>query len=184
MPDSDRVYHSEPGWRGGFFASDEMDTLLSTGEVDVYFDSPEPAAVAARLSGGPLVLRHCKSGEAEYCNVFYSFESSLTSIDDFVDKIVAFDTNVSISGDALLVKCLSEHGCQLVECNMTSAEVFDEHIEFVFSGDDENTLQWVISERVAAGVIGSSDVPPDPETQFVILAETDNVSRQVVVLGL
>ena len=59
-------------------------------------------------------------------------------------------------------------------------------VGFVFSYDDENTLQWILSGFVAAGVTDDYNFdiafPESATDNLVVLARTESVPRQVVVL--
>jgi phosphonate transport system substrate-binding protein len=56
----------------------------------------------------------------------------------------------------------------------------------VFSGDDENAVQWVISGRVDAAVVDSgvfSEIPEETQDQLTVLAETEALPRHVVIVS-
>lgn len=63
--------------------------------------------------------------------------------------------------------------------------VGNDEVGFVFSYDDENTLQWVLSGLTAAGVTDdyNFDVafPPEATEKLVELARTEFTPRQVVL---
>jgi phosphonate transport system substrate-binding protein len=63
--------------------------------------------------------------------------------------------------------------------------VADDEVGFVFSYDDENTLQWVLSGLVAAGATDdyhyNEAFPAEEREKLVSLTKTESVPRQVVV---
>jgi len=81
---------------------------------------------------------------------------------------------------------LIENGLSLAGKRSTEDSVRDDEIGFVFSYDDENTLQWVLSGLTDAGVTDdyNFDVafPEDARAQLVELARTEFTPRQVVVI--
>ena len=58
-------------------------------------------------------------------------------------------------------------------------------MNYVFSGDDENTAHWVIEGKGDAGAVSNldfMDLPVDLREQFRIIWETEPVPRQLVAL--
>ncbi|MGD1849420.1 MAG: PhnD/SsuA/transferrin family substrate-binding protein [Cyanophyceae cyanobacterium] len=59
-------------------------------------------------------------------------------------------------------------------------------VGYVFSDSDETSIQWVLSKRVSAAAIGSSDflkIPQETRDQLVILAKTESVPRHLVMVS-
>jgi phosphonate transport system substrate-binding protein len=57
-------------------------------------------------------------------------------------------------------------------------------VGYLFTGDDENTIQWVISGRIAAGATDNqnyAEIPEETRDGLTILAETDDIPRQLVL---
>ncbi len=165
---------------------DEMAQLLKTGEVDLYFDSIYPATIISDAAGAQPILRRWRFGVEEYSTViFASKESGITSIDELPGSMVAMDAPYSTSGFLLPAVHLVETGLTLQGKRTYNDPVAAEDVGFVFSYDDENTLQWVLSDLVAAGATDDYhyDVAFGTETatQLVELARTNPVPRQVVV---
>ena len=52
--------------------------------------------------------------------------------------------------------------------------------------DDDNTIEWVLSGRTSAGVVDNltfaDDIPAETQEQLVIIAETEDVPRRVVMV--
>lgn len=162
-----------------------MAALLENGELDIYFDSPYPALLVSAESGASPLLRRWKDGVEEYHTIFFTrADSGIASLEDLQGKMVAFDEPFSTSGYMLPRAHLIEAGFTTTEKSSPEAEVGAEEIGYVFSGEDENSIEWVLSGRVAAGVtdhIHFSEIPEETRNQLTILAETENVPRQVVV---
>ncbi len=167
--------------------TDEMVQLLKTGEVDIYFDSTYPATLISDASGAQIVLRRWRFGVEEYQSVIFATkESGITSLEDLRGKIVAMDAPYSTSGFMLPAVHLTQNGLSLVGKATYNDPVGSDEVGFVFSYDDENTLQWILSGLVQAGVTDdyNFDVafPKEATEQFVVLARTGYTPRQVMLV--
>jgi len=168
-------------------STNEMIELLAKGEVDLYFDSTYPATLISDKSDSRIILRRWRFGVEEYQGViFASVASGITSIDGLPGHIVAMDAPYSTSGFLLPSVHLLENGLTLAGKQNYGDPVADNEIGFVFSYDDENTLQWVLSGLTDAGVTDdyNFDVafPEEARSQLVELARTEFTPRQVVVM--
>lgn len=168
-------------------STEEMAQLLSNGEVDLYFDSTYPATLISDQSGAKILLRRWRFGVEEYQSViFASAASGIKSVDDLPGHMIAMDAPYSTSGFLLPSVYLTEKGFSLVGKKSAGDPVGSDEIGFVFSFDDQNTLQWVLSGRTEAGVTDDfhfdADFPDEARTQLVELARTESTPRQVVVI--
>jgi len=168
-------------------STNEMIQLLAKGEVDLYFDSTYPATLISDAAGAKIILRRWRFGVEEYQSVIFASEASgITSIDQLPGHMVAMDAPYSTSGFLLPSVHLMENGLSLKGKKSAGEAVAADEIGFVFSYDDENTLQWVLSGLTAAGVTDdyNFDVafPEDARAHLVELARTEYIPRQVVVI--
>ena len=166
---------------------EEMSYLLSTGQVDLYFDSVYPATLVSDASGAHPILRRWRFGVEEYHSViFASKESGIEFIGELPGHTISFDSPYSTSGFLLPSVYLLEKDLNLVGKRSFNDPVKSNDVGFVFSYDDENTLQWVLSGFVAAGVTDdyNFDVafPESATDNLVVLARTESIPRQVVVI--
>ena len=166
----------------------DLDTMISwfeQGEIDLYFDSLYPALLVSDATDAQPILRRWKDGVGEYHSIFFTLpRTDYTSVADLQGGLVALDEPVSTSGFLVPISYLIQQNLTVVERSSSSASVAADEIGYVFSGDDENTIQWVFSRRVRAGVVDSEtfrDIPENVRSQIVILAETDPVPRQVTL---
>lgn len=164
-------------------SAEEMTRLLQTGEVDLYFDSVYPATLISDSIDAEIILRRWRFGVEEYYSVIFAKESSnIDTLADLQGKVVAFDTPYSTSGYFLPVITLLDNGFTVVG---RQSPLGENEIGLVFSYDDENTIQWVLSDIVAAGATDDFNyynlIPDDIRSQLVVLTETIRVPRQVAV---
>jgi phosphonate transport system substrate-binding protein len=164
-----------------------MTEWMESGEVDIYFDSTYPALLVSEGSGSVPILRRWKEGIEEYHSVIFSLaDGDLDSIEDLPGHSIAFDEIYSTSGYMLPLAYMVEAGLTAVEVPDTDAEIPDDQVGYVFSGDDENAIQWVISGLVDAAVVDSgaySEIPEETRDQLAIIAETEPLPRHLVIIS-
>ncbi|RMG10317.1 MAG: phosphate/phosphite/phosphonate ABC transporter substrate-binding protein [Cyanobacteria bacterium J055] len=175
--------------RGEVKVAPDMETMaqwLKTGEVDLYSDSPYPALIVSEESGAKPMLRRWKDGIAQYHTVIFARgDRGLQSLDDLNGKTIAFEENFSTSAYLLPLGYLRRAGYQAVEIESADATIPPDRIGYIFTGDDENSIQWVISGKVAAGAIDSATferIPEATRAQLTILAETETVPRHMILM--
>lgn len=163
---------------------EEMTELLRSGEVDLYFDSTYPATLISDETGAQIILRRWKFGVEKYnAVIFASKDSGITSVDQLAGQIIVMDAPYSTSGYLLPAVHLMENGLMLSGKKDYNQPVASDEVGFVFSYDDENTLQWVLNGFASAGVVDDYrfDVafPADVTANLVVLARTETTPRQI-----
>ncbi|MFQ5873832.1 MAG: phosphate/phosphite/phosphonate ABC transporter substrate-binding protein [Dehalococcoidia bacterium] len=161
-----------------------MAELLRTGVVDLYFDSAYPTIVVSDLSGSESILRRWKQGSAEYWSVYFTRkDSGIESRDDLVGKRIAFEEPFSTSGFVLPAGTLLQRGFKLTPYAHPADDVAPGEIGYVFSREDENTLEWVVRGLVSGGATSNLDydeLPEELKSQLVIVGKTIAMPRQIV----
>ena len=164
----------------------DMVDLLARGDVDLYIDSPLPVAATMVQADARPFLRRWKKRKSEYHSVIFALKSSrLQSLDDLRGKLIAFDERYSTTGHLLPQALIVENGYRLVERSEHDlrSPLPDDRIGYLFSGDDESTLFWVMKGKVAAGVIDNihfEEFSASEPGQLVALARSAPVPRQAV----
>ncbi|MBI3774677.1 MAG: phosphate/phosphite/phosphonate ABC transporter substrate-binding protein [Gammaproteobacteria bacterium] len=162
----------------------EMGEMMRLGKVDIFIDSPMPTIGVNHIGGGRTILRRWKGGVGEYRSVIFSrVESPIKSIADLRGKHLAFEQPFSSTG-YILPRIIFEHsGESLVLLEAASATPPADKIGYVFSGDDENTMEWVLRRRVAAGAMSHYNVEKYAKTSLAslkIIWESPPIPRHLV----
>lgn len=163
-----------------------MAEFLKSGQVDLYFDSPYPAMIATNKSGSHAILRRWKGGDPTYHTVIFALKDrGIERSEDLQGKMMAFDDVTSTSGFVLPFVYLKETGLKLKEKDSATDEVGSDEVGYVFSKDDQNNIQWVISGKVDAAAVDYRsylEIPEESRNAMVILGETEEVARHVVLV--
>lgn len=137
----------------------EMADRMRAEAVDLYIDSPFPILAVSKLADSRLLLRRWKKGRAEYKSVFVvRADSPIRSLADLSGKVMAFESPFSTSGYLLPKAALLEANYAVREFADPAAAVGAREVGFVFSGEKEATLLWVMRGRVQAGAVGMHDL--------------------------
>ena len=163
---------------------EEIGQLLKDGTVDIYFDSPFPALAVQKQVGSQIILRRWKEGTPTYWSLYVaSKELGIASAEEFRGKVIAFEEPRSTSGFLLPASTLIQRGFTLTEVSGPSASVAPAEIGYVFSRDEENTIEMVLSGHVAGGGISNGDydeLPPELMERLTTFGRTISVPRQLV----
>ncbi|WP_174147238.1 phosphate/phosphite/phosphonate ABC transporter substrate-binding protein [Leisingera sp. ANG59] len=161
-----------------------MAELLSKGEVDVFVDSPLVSLAVRARCGSRMVARRWKKGVAEYHSVvFVRRDSGIRSLEDLKGKVIAFEEAFSSSGYILPRHTLAAEGVQFSALSGPRAARPGAAAGYVFSGDDENTIEWVLRGVVDAGAMSLNGLRKRAGDDFAsleILYKTESIPRHVV----
>ncbi|MEO1096026.1 MAG: phosphate/phosphite/phosphonate ABC transporter substrate-binding protein [Cyanobacteria bacterium J06638_28] len=164
---------------------DTMQSWIAEGEVDLYFDSPYPAMIVSTNTGAEPLLRRWKKGIAEYSSlIFVLRESEIQTIEDLVGQRIALESDFSTSGYMLPRVSLQTAGLDLIEQSSHEGSVGANEVAFVFSADEGNTVELVISGKTDAGAIDSgtfADLPDEIRDSMKVIFESETVARHIVL---
>ena len=163
---------------------EEMAGLLSDGTVDIYFDSAFPTLTVQELSGFTVIARRWKEGDPIYWSLYIARrDSGITGLDGFLGKVVAFEKPHSTSGFILPAGTLIQRGFTLREVGQPDEDVAPDEIGYIFTRDEENTVEMLLQGLLAGGGISNQDyegLPEEIKRQFVVFGRTAAVPRQLV----
>lgn len=158
-----------------------MARWMASGEVDLFFDNPYAALIVSDLSGGHPALFRVKEGAAEKrANFFVRADSGITSLANLAGQMIALEEHSSSAGYMLPLVHLIQASMNPVEKADPDSRVAADEVGYVFSWDDDNTVQWVLSGRVAAGVVDDEAYEEFSEENpgvLALLAETEWITR-------
>ncbi len=160
---------------------------LQTGEVDLIFQTPYPAVLLADSIHAKVILRRWKDGDAEYYTVvFGKADSGMKTLADLKGRMLAVQDDYSTSAYMLPLAYAIESGLTVTRKDTPNDSVAANEVGFTYSKSDDNTLQWVISGKVAAGATDFrhyEKIPADTRQQLVVLLETEKVPRGVAMVS-
>ena len=163
-----------------------MNKMLESGEVDIYFDSLYPAMILSKQTGAQAILRRWKKGIGEYHTMFLvRADSNINSLEQLSDQKIGLEEPLSTSGYFLPIVYLLEQGLNPVEKQSVNSPVQENEIAYIFTEKDENTIQWLVSDKIAVGAIDNGsflDIPKASQQKLRIIAETESIARQIVLL--
>ena len=166
---------------------EEMAAFLREGTVDLYFYSPYPALAVQELTGSTIIARRWKGGIESYWSTYIARrDSGIDTVEGFLGKVFAVEEPRSTSGFVLPVGTLIQRGFKLREMSATDAQVDMQDIGYVFSRDEENTVELVLDGAVAGGAISNEDyddLSAETLEQIVRFDRTISVPRQVASIG-
>jgi phosphonate transport system substrate-binding protein len=160
---------------------------MDSGEVNLYFDSVYPVMEVMERSGGTPILRRWKDGVAEYSTYFVvRRDSTISKLSELQGKMMTLQEPSSSSGFMFPMGHLLALGFNPIEKAEVNHAVASHEIGYVFSGQEEVTVEWILSGKVVAGALDSetwSELTPQVKDQLKIVAETDSFPRHVVLAG-
>ena len=167
----------------------DMETMiawLKSGEVDIYIDSPYPAMLAIKGADAKPILRRWKQGSAEYYSLIFTLsDRGITSLSELNGKNVAFDHPVSTTGYMLPLAELLKSGLNPQEIKSVNDSVAQDVVGYIFSNEDENSIQWLLSNKVAAAATDNQafdKMPAQIKQQAIVLAQTEAIARNLVIV--
>ena len=141
---------TDPDYRGARIvvarSIEKTTEFIISGEVDLYLDSLYPASVVMRETGSDVPIRRWEKGAREYHSVlFVRADADIESLADLIGHTVAFEEEFSTSGYRLPLSMILDGGLEAHEVASESSEVPADAVAYLFSGDDENTISWVLA---------------------------------------
>ncbi len=166
---------------------DHMAALIRQGKVDLFVDSPLVALAINAKAGSKLLARRWKKGIAEYHSVvFVRNDSDIKSVADLAGHVIAFEESFSSSGHLLPRITLEGLGLQLRNKIYSQSDAPLGQADYVFTGDDENTIEWVLRSRVDAGAMSMNNFTKYATTgqaELRIILATEEIPRHSISIA-
>ena len=167
----------------------QMLNLVRDGRVDWISETAFGAAHLAERTGARFIARRWKDGTPDYRSLFFvRRDSGIESLDDLVDRTVAFEHRNSTSAFFVPATMLSERGQPLHALASPRETPAAGSFGYVFSGAEYNTAVWVAKGLVDAGVLSESNwrdsetVPREFLDQLDIIAVSEPMPRAVEIV--
>jgi len=174
--------------QGKVMVAPDLETMLEylkTGQVDLYFESPYGALTVYEEANAIPLLRRWKKGGSEYYTVIVvRKDSGITDLDGLLGQLIAFEDPGSTSGYLLPKGHLIGLGYQVSEKTGAAATVSGDEIGYVFAGEEENVIAWVLQGKMTASAmpIGNyEELSSEEQDQLAILDQTVAVPRHIVL---
>ena len=162
----------------------QMIEELREGRVDLFIDSPFPTVFVWQHNDVEPILRRWKRGSDVYRSVVFTrADSGVESVVDLAGRIIAFGEPFSTSGFLMPKAALASAGLRLVNYEDPAASIPGDRVGYVFSNDAENTMFWVLKQKVVAGAVNADyfeALAGDRISELRILHTTEPVPRNVV----
>ncbi|MEM7065493.1 MAG: phosphate/phosphite/phosphonate ABC transporter substrate-binding protein [Cyanobacteria bacterium P01_B01_bin.77] len=176
--------------RGEVKIAPDVDTVaewMLSGEVNLYFDSVFPAMQVMEKSGATPILRRWKDGVPEYNTLFIARkDSALSDLASLQGEMIAMQKPSSSSGFMFPLIEIMDANLNPVAKAEANHPVDANEIGYLFSGEDETTVEWVLNKKVQAGAIDSetwAEVSDADRSNLMVIAETAQYPRHMVVVG-
>lgn len=172
---------------GKVVVSDSLSRMVAALErksVDLYIDSPFPVAFVCERAGTRPILRRWKRGSRAYHSVIFArSDSGIVSADDLRGHVIAFGEPFSTTGFFLPKAALASAGLNLVGYADPAAAIPRDQVGYVFSNDAENTMFWVLKNKVAAGAVNADyfeALAGSRIDELRVILKTEEVPRNLV----
>lgn len=113
-------------------------------------------------------------------------ESQIHTVEDLVGQRIALENDFSTSGYMLPRVSLQTAGLDLIEQlpNHNDGSIGDNEVAFIFSADEANTVELVMSGKTDAGAIDNgtfADLPDAIRNSMKVIFESETVARHIVL---
>lgn len=163
----------------------QLARLIDQNRVDFYMESPYPTYLVNKVQGvAKLLLRRWKGGMAEYRSLIFSRRNGeINRLEDLKGKVFIFEDPESTSGHFLPKHFLTRKGFKFTDKSRYDPFASPTDIGYLFAGSQKKVVDWVRSEKAAAGAISDDDyarLDEKTKSDIVILAETERLPRHLL----
>jgi phosphonate transport system substrate-binding protein len=160
----------------------QLARLIEQKKVDFYMESPYPTYLINDMHGvAKLLLRHWKSGMAEYRSlIFTKNNGEVSRLEDLRGKVLVFEDPGSTSGHFLAKSFLLKKGFKFADKSRFDPYGSPTEVGYVFAYSQEKLVDMVLAKQAAAGAFSDDDYARLDEKKklaITILAETERVPR-------
>jgi phosphonate transport system substrate-binding protein len=163
----------------------ELAKLIEQKQVDFYMDSPYPTYLVNDVQGvAKLLLRRWKGGMTEYRSlIFTKRNGEINRLEDLRGKVLVFEDPESTSGHFLPKSFLTQKGFKFTDKSRFDPYASPTDIGYLFAYSQEKLVDWVLSQKAAAGAFSDDDyarLDEKKRSDITILAQTEALPRHLV----
>jgi phosphate/phosphite/phosphonate ABC transporter binding protein len=163
----------------------DLAKLLEQKTVDFYMESPYSTYIINNVHGAAkLLLRRWQRGKAEYQSLIFTRRNSgINRLQDLRGKIIGFESPESTSGYFLPKLYLLRNGFKLLERAKIEAPTSPEEIGYLFAQSQQNLVELVLTNRLAAGAFSDDDyagLDEQRKSDITVVAETERLPRHLL----
>ncbi|NNF51967.1 MAG: phosphate/phosphite/phosphonate ABC transporter substrate-binding protein [Gammaproteobacteria bacterium] len=138
--------------------TEQMIRFIRDGRVDWITETAYSAALLEKRAGAEIALRKWKQGVASYRSIlFVRKDSGIESLDQIIDRSVAFQHPGSTTGYFVPRSVFQNLGMPLKSLRSVREKAMPGFVNYVFSGGEYNSAQWVHKGLVSAAVLSNLD---------------------------
>ena len=163
----------------------QLAKLIEQKKVDFYLESPYPTYLINDVYDvAKLMLRRWKGGMAEYRSlIFTKRNGGINRLEDLRGKLFVFEDPDSTSGHFLPKSFLRQKGFKFTDKSRFNPDASPTDIGYRFAYSQEELVDWVLSEKAAAGAFSDDDFARLEESKradITVLALTQPLPRHFI----
>jgi phosphonate transport system substrate-binding protein len=163
----------------------QLARLIEQRKVDFYMESPYPTYLVNDVHGvARLLLRRWKGGVAEYRSLIFTKKNGeVNRLEDLRGKVLLFEDPESTSGHFLPRHFLARKGFKFTDKSRFNPDASPTDIGYLFANSPEKVVDWVLTQKVAAGAFSDNDyarLDEKKKSDITIVAETERLPRHLL----
>lgn len=163
----------------------QLAKLIEQKRVDFYLESPYPTYLINDVYDvARLMLRRWKGGVAEYRSLIFTKRNGLINrLEDLRGKLFIFEDPDSTSGYSLPKSFLRQKGFKFTDKSRFDPYASPTDIRYRFAHFQEQLVDWVLSEKAAAGAFSDDDfarLEQNKRADITVLARTQPLPRHLI----
>jgi phosphonate transport system substrate-binding protein len=163
----------------------QLARLIEQKKVDFYMESPYPTYLINDVHGvAKLLLRRWKAGMSEYRSLIFTKKNGeVNRLEDLRGKVLLFEDPESTSGHFLPRHFLARKGFKFTDKSRFNPDASPTDIGYLFANSPEKVVDWVLTQKVAAGAFSDNDyarLDEKKKSDITIVAETERLPRHLL----
>lgn len=157
----------------------EMIDKLNKKEIDFWCDSPFPVVIVNKFTKTEIPLKQWRYGQEKYHSVIFTkYDSQIEKYGDMINKEIVFENKYSSSAYFLPKLTLIDN--KLKPVMKLSNKDDSNEVKYRFSGSNENTIIWVLFNKVDIGATSNTEydlIPKYMKSNLKIIGRSISIPR-------